>query len=88
MVRAHVLLLESLSIKKLEAVIGFSMGGQLAYHWGALHPGMLEFSLFLPRYLIKLQSKTHPRDPNQDIVFCRNGRKNYRYLFFCQNFNS
>lgn len=40
MVRAQVLLLESLKIKKLEAVVGFSMGGQVAYHWGILHPGM------------------------------------------------
>lgn len=38
MVRAHVLLLESLNIRKLEAVIGFSMGGQVAYHWAALYP--------------------------------------------------
>ncbi len=35
------LLLDSLGIKKLEAVVGFSMGGQIAYHWGILHPGML-----------------------------------------------
>ena len=25
--------------EKLEAVVGFSMGGQIAYHWGALYPG-------------------------------------------------
>lgn len=41
MIRAQVLLLDSLEIKKLEAVVGFSMGGQIAYHWGALHPGKL-----------------------------------------------
>lgn len=31
------LLLQHLHIKQLEAVIGFSMGGQQAYYWAALH---------------------------------------------------
>lgn len=31
------LLTEHLGIKSLEAVMGFSMGGQQAYHWGVMH---------------------------------------------------
>ena len=32
------LLTKGLGVKELEAVIGFSMGGQQAYHWGVMYP--------------------------------------------------
>lgn len=37
-VRAQRLLMEHLGVTKLEAVVGFSMGGQIAYTWGVLYP--------------------------------------------------
>ncbi len=36
----HRLLTEHLGVRSLELVVGWSMGGQQAYHWGALHPEM------------------------------------------------
>ncbi len=36
------LLTEGLGIDRLALVYGWSMGGQQAYHWGALHPEMVE----------------------------------------------
>jgi len=36
------LLAERWGIEQLAAVYGFSMGGQQAYHWAALHPGKVE----------------------------------------------
>ena len=41
-VRAQKQLLDSLGIEKLALVYGWSMGAQQAYHWGALHPNMVE----------------------------------------------
>jgi homoserine O-acetyltransferase len=36
------LLRERLGIRRLSLVVGFSMGAQQAFHWGALHPGMVD----------------------------------------------
>jgi homoserine acetyltransferase len=33
----HALLTEHLGVRQLEAVVGFSMGGQQAYYWAAMH---------------------------------------------------
>ena len=41
-IRAQKQLLDSLEIEKLALVYGWSMGAQQAYHWGALHPEMVE----------------------------------------------
>jgi homoserine O-acetyltransferase len=38
----HRLLTERLGIARIALVYGFSMGGQQAYHWGALYPDMVE----------------------------------------------
>ncbi|BBK32197.1 homoserine O-acetyltransferase [Stella humosa] len=38
----HRLLTEGLGIDRLAMVYGWSMGGQQAYHWGALYPEMVE----------------------------------------------
>lgn len=38
----HDLLTKGLSIKELEAVIGFSMGGQQAYHWAVMYPDFVK----------------------------------------------
>ncbi|PFH50988.1 hypothetical protein AMATHDRAFT_192042 [Amanita thiersii Skay4041] len=38
----YVVLTKHLGIKKLRMVIGFSMGGQQAYHWAAMYPEFLE----------------------------------------------
>lgn len=36
------LLTEHFKVEKLEAVIGFSMGGQQAYHWGVMYPDFMK----------------------------------------------
>lgn len=41
------LLDEVFAIRRLAAVYGFSMGAQQAYHWAALHPGMVERAFVL-----------------------------------------
>lgn len=41
-VRAQKQLLDSLKIKQLALVYGWSMGAQQAYHWGALYPDMVD----------------------------------------------
>lgn len=38
----HLLLTEVLGIRRISLVVGFSMGAQAAYHWGALFPEMVE----------------------------------------------
>ncbi len=38
----HRLVTERLGIERLRLVVGFSMGAQQAYHWGALFPGMVD----------------------------------------------
>lgn len=38
----HHLLTEGLGVESLEAVIGFSMGGQQAYHWAVLYPNFVK----------------------------------------------
>ena len=38
----HRLVTERLGLKRLKAVIGWSMGGQQSFHWGALFPDMVE----------------------------------------------
>lgn len=38
-IRSQRLLLRHLKVESLEAVIGFSMGAQQAYHWGVMYPG-------------------------------------------------
>lgn len=38
----HALVTEHLQVNKLAAVIGFSMGGQQAYHWGTMYPEMVQ----------------------------------------------
>lgn len=35
----HLLLTKHLNVHSLESVIGFSMGGQQAYHWAVMYPG-------------------------------------------------
>ena len=43
-IRAHYeLLTKHLGVKSLEAVIGFSMGGQQAYYWACMYPDYMEF---------------------------------------------
>lgn len=37
----HALLTEHFKITSLEAVVGFSMGGQQAYHWGVMYPAFV-----------------------------------------------
>lgn len=37
------LLTEHLGIRELEAVIGFSMGGQQTYYWGCMHPNFMKY---------------------------------------------
>ncbi|KAI4104582.1 MAG: hypothetical protein L6R37_003186 [Teloschistes peruensis] len=37
------LLTKHLGIKELEAVIGFSMGGQQAYHWACMYPQFMKY---------------------------------------------
>lgn len=39
----HELLTKHLGIKELEAVIGFSMGAQQAYHWACMHPLFMKY---------------------------------------------
>ena len=38
----YALLTEHLKVKELEAVVGFSMGGQQAYYWGVMYPGFVK----------------------------------------------
>jgi homoserine O-acetyltransferase len=38
----HRLLSEVLGVSRIKLVVGFSMGGQQAFHWGALYPEMVE----------------------------------------------
>lgn len=38
----HKLLTEHLGVQELEAVIGFSMGGQQAYHWAVMYPDFVK----------------------------------------------
>src|SRR5471032_477757 len=38
----HRLLTEQLVIEQLDVVLGWSMGGQQVYRWGALHPSMVK----------------------------------------------
>jgi homoserine O-acetyltransferase/O-succinyltransferase len=41
-VAQHRLVTEHLGLKRIKLVAGFSMGGQQAFHWGALFPGLVE----------------------------------------------
>lgn len=38
----HDLLVKGLGVEELEAVIGFSMGGQQAYHWAVMYPDFVK----------------------------------------------
>ncbi|KIW11032.1 hypothetical protein PV08_10331 [Exophiala spinifera] len=38
----HALLTAHLKVTSLEAVVGFSMGGQQAYHWAVMYPGFVK----------------------------------------------
>lgn len=38
----HHLLTEGLGVEQLEAVVGFSMGGQQAYHWAVMYPDFVK----------------------------------------------
>ncbi|KIW89433.1 uncharacterized protein Z519_09589 [Cladophialophora bantiana CBS 173.52] len=38
----HALVTEHLQVPTLEAVVGFSMGGQQAYHWAVMYPGFVK----------------------------------------------
>ncbi|ETN37913.1 uncharacterized protein HMPREF1541_07536 [Cyphellophora europaea CBS 101466] len=38
----HALLTQHLGVSQLEAVIGFSMGGQQAYHWSVMYPDFMK----------------------------------------------
>jgi homoserine O-acetyltransferase/O-succinyltransferase len=38
----HRLLTEQLGVKRLQLAVGYSMGGQQAYHWGAMYPEMVD----------------------------------------------
>ncbi|VUC27448.1 unnamed protein product [Clonostachys rosea] len=46
-VRAQRLLLEALGIKVLDIVMGFSMGGQCAYYWTAMHPEFVRNAIII-----------------------------------------
>ncbi|KAI4272312.1 MAG: hypothetical protein L6R38_006656 [Xanthoria sp. 2 TBL-2021] len=39
------LLTNHLNVKELEAVIGFSMGGQQAYHWACMYPQFMKYAV-------------------------------------------
>ncbi|KAL8996560.1 MAG: hypothetical protein Q9169_003955 [Polycauliona sp. 2 TL-2023] len=39
------LLTNHLGVRELEAVIGFSMGGQQAYHWACMHPKFMKYAV-------------------------------------------
>ncbi|KAF9054630.1 alpha/beta hydrolase fold protein [Panaeolus papilionaceus] len=41
-IRAQYAVLQKLGVKKVFAVIGFSMGGQQAYHWPVMYPDLVE----------------------------------------------
>lgn len=41
----YTLLTQHLGIRELEAVIGFSMGGQQAYYWACMYPDFMKFSV-------------------------------------------
>lgn len=41
-IRAQYAVIENLGIQKVYAVIGFSMGGQQAYHWPVMYPNVVE----------------------------------------------
>ncbi|KAL8765593.1 MAG: hypothetical protein Q9209_007375 [Squamulea sp. 1 TL-2023] len=41
----HELLTRHLGVTELEAVIGFSMGGQQAYHWACMFPNFLKYAV-------------------------------------------
>ncbi|KAF5316755.1 hypothetical protein D9619_006541 [Psilocybe cf. subviscida] len=41
-IRAQYAVLEKLGVKKVYSVIGFSMGGQQAYHWAVMYPEYVE----------------------------------------------
>ncbi|KAF4610699.1 hypothetical protein D9613_006664 [Agrocybe pediades] len=43
-IRAQRAVLEKLGVKKVYAVVGFSMGGQQAYHWAVMYPDLVERS--------------------------------------------
>lgn len=38
----HRLVTEHLGLRRIRLVVGFSMGGQQAFHWGALYPAMVD----------------------------------------------
>jgi len=41
-IRAQHQLVTSLGVTHIKLVVGFSMGGQQAYHWGAMYPNMVD----------------------------------------------
>ncbi|EPS35006.1 hypothetical protein POX_a00028 [Penicillium oxalicum] len=43
----HQLLTEQLKIQSIDVVVGFSMGGQCAYHWSAMYPRMLRAAVII-----------------------------------------
>uniref|UniRef100_A0A8H7XVI5 AB hydrolase-1 domain-containing protein n=1 Tax=Psilocybe cubensis TaxID=181762 RepID=A0A8H7XVI5_PSICU len=48
-IRAQHAVLQNLGVKKVFAVIGFSMGGQQAYHWPVMYPEFVESFLEGPK---------------------------------------
>ncbi|KAI1098591.1 Alpha/Beta hydrolase protein [Jackrogersella minutella] len=43
----HLLLTEGLSIKSVDVMVGFSMGGQCTYHWLVLYPQMVKHAVMI-----------------------------------------
>ncbi|TBU42845.1 homoserine O-acetyltransferase [Dichomitus squalens] len=41
-IRAQYAVLQDLGVKKVRCVVGFSMGGQQAYHWATIYPDFVE----------------------------------------------
>jgi homoserine acetyltransferase len=43
----HTLLTEELKIKEIDVMLGFSMGGQITYHWIATHPSFVKTAVIV-----------------------------------------
>ncbi|KAK7418770.1 hypothetical protein QQX98_003788 [Neonectria punicea] len=43
----HQLLTQHLSLKSVDVLVGFSMGGQCAYHWTAMHPDFARHAIIV-----------------------------------------
>lgn len=43
----HELLTKELGIKEIDVMLGFSMGGQITYHWIATHPAFIKYAVIV-----------------------------------------